>query len=314
MKKTLKIVGLFALLLSTTGCVTNPRQEPQVSLNEGEVGVFYISEESETLVQEPYELTEGDAVAKANELYKMLKEQPATVGYRCAIPEQVELLGTSLEDEQYTMTFGESYYTMDSVTEVLCRAAIVRTISQVDGISGVEFMVNNQPLMDKNGRTVGLMYIDTFLDSASSDLETYQETDLNLYFSNTAGDGLVLVKRRVLYHSNMSMEKLVVEQLLRGIESAESGNYAKSAVPTESKLLNLYVKDGVCYVNFDEKFVSQAMNVKEEVIIYSLVNSLTELPNITKVQISVNGVSNRTFKERVNLSTIFERDTSYCSQ
>ena len=311
MRKTLKTVGLFALLLGTTGCVANSQQDVSVALSEEEVGVFYISEDTETLVQEAYEPTNAEADIQARELYKMLKEQPATAGYRCAIPEKIELLGTELEGEQYTMVFGESYYTMDSVTEVLCRAAIVRTMLQVDGISVVEFVINNQPLVDKNGRTIGLMSVDTFVDSVGSDLASYQEAELNLYFSNTLGNGLVLVKRKVLYHSNMSVEKLIVEQLLRGIESEESGNYAKAAVPTETKLLNLYVKDGVCYVNFDEKFISQSMNVKEEVIIYSLVNSLTELPNITKVQISVNGVSNRMFKEKVHLNTMFEKDTTY---
>lgn len=311
MKKTLKAVGLFALLLGTTGCVANPQSEMPVTLSEGEVGVFFISEQSENLVQEVYEPTESDVAARATELYRVLKEQPSTIGCRCAIPEGVELLDTNLENEQYTMVFGESYYNMDSVTEVLCRAAIVRTMLQIDGISAVEFMVNNQPLLDKCGRTVGLMSADTFVESAGSDLASYQEAELNLYFSNIEGNGLVLVKRKVLYHSNMPVEKLIVEQLLRGIESEENGSVTKSSIPTEAKLLKLYVKDGVCYVNFDEKFVTQTMNVKEEVIIYSLVNSLTELPDITKVQISVNGVSNRKFKERVNLNTIFEKDNSY---
>ena len=64
-------------------------------------------------------------------------------------------------------------------------------------------------------------------------------------------------------------------------------------------------------MNFDENFVKQSVGVDEDVIIYSLVNSLTEIPTITKVQISINGGSNRMFKEKINLNTMFERNLDY---
>lgn len=311
MKKTLKIAGLFTLLLGTTGCVANLPQEEAVVLGEGQVGIFCVSEETETLVQEAYQLEETSAKAQAAELYEALMQQPEKLGYRCAIPQGIELLDVNLDGEQFTMYFNDAYYTMDSVSEVLCRAAIVKTMVQVEGIDGVEFMVSNQPLVDKAGRTIGLMTGDTFLESTGSEFNSYQETELNLYFSNTAGDGLVLVKRKLLYNTNIPMEKLVVEQLLKGIEGEESSNVARAAISEDVSLLKLYVRDGVCYVNFDEKFLTQNTKVNEEIMIYSLVNSLTELPNITKVQISVNGVSNTIFKEKINLNTMFEKDMSY---
>ena len=68
------------------------------------------------------------------------------------------------------------------------------------------------------------------------------------------------------------------------------------------------VKDSICYVNFDEEFVKLENDVTEKVQIYSLVNSLAELPTISKVQISINGISDRTFVENINFNTIFERN------
>ena len=125
------------------------------------------------------------------------------------------------------------------------------------------------------------------------------------------GDGLVVVERKLLYNTNISMEKLIVEQLLKGIDGEENRNMAKASLPANTKLLNLYVKDGVCYVNFDENLLDQSVSVDEEIIIYSLVNSLTEIPTITKVQVSINGDSNRVFKENINLNTMFERNLEY---
>ena len=68
------------------------------------------------------------------------------------------------------------------------------------------------------------------------------------------------------------------------------------------------VKDGVCYVDVDSMFLTQIYNVTAEVTIYSIANSLAELSNVNKVQISVNGDTSVNYKENISLSTVFERN------
>ena len=82
------------------------------------------------------------------------------------------------------------------------------------------------------------------------------------------------------------MEKLVVERLLEGpLEEGE-----QSAIPQGTKLSrSVSTVDGVCYVNFDEGFLNQNYEIKEPVVIYSIVDSLSELSYVSKVQIAVNG-------------------------
>ena len=50
-----------------------------------------------------------------------------------------------------------------------------------------------------------------------------------------------------------------------------------------------------------------------DVTIYSITNSLVELPNVNKVQISVNGETNLFYRENVNLATVFERNLDLLS-
>ena len=69
--------------------------------------------------------------------------------------------------------------------------------------------------------------------------------------------------------------------------------------------------DGVGFVNLNEGFLNQNYEIAEPVVIYSIVNSLAELTNINKVQISVNGDSNIVYREKFELSTIYERDLDY---
>lgn len=153
MKKKLIILTMFILLCLLTACSGTSGQKKQMELPEGAMWIFYVSSETSTLESEAYipEQTEPEKLVK--ELFERLKQQPAELGDACAVPEDVELLECVLDGEQLTLYFGESYYQMDSITEVLCRAAIVKTLMQLEEIDGIEFMVNNQPLVDKSGHT-----------------------------------------------------------------------------------------------------------------------------------------------------------------
>ncbi len=313
-KKIMALLCCVCVSLVGTGCNAGNVVEVQPQLEDGQVNIYYLSNVTCTLENRVYNTTTTDVDSMLKELFNKLVEQPNDIGLKSAIPEEVELLSYQIENKLLTLYFSDEYYDMNSVDEVLCRAAVVKTLLQVKGISGIEFVISNQPLVDKAGYTVGLMTEDTFLDNMGSDIDSFQKTELNLYFSNMEGTGLVLVKRTLSYNTNIAIEKLIVEQLLKGVDSQDGLGVVKSALPSNARLLSLYVKDSVCYVNFDENFVNQTTNVEEEVMIYSLVNSLTELASVTKVQISINGNSNRMFREKVNLNTMFERNEKYILQ
>ena len=61
-------------------------------------------------------------------------------------------------------------------------------------------------------------------------------------------------------------------------------------------------------MNLDSGFGNQIYNVTPEVTVYSLVNSLVELSNVNKVQISINGETNINYRETLSLSLLFERN------
>ena len=69
------------------------------------------------------------------------------------------------------------------------------------------------------------------------------------------------------------------------------------------------VIDGVCYVNLDNGFLEQNYDVQENVVIYSIVNSLSELPEINSVQISVNGNTDLIYRTDYSLKHTYEKNT-----
>ena len=192
---------------------------------------------------------------------------------------------------------------MKKAREVLCRAAVVQTLVQIDGIDFVSFYVGDDVLKDREGVPIGLMSADDFVQNTGSSLSSYQVTSLNLYFSNEDGTKLVSEKiNDVHYSNNTSIEKLIMEQLMRGPTTSK----AQATIPAETKLLGVSVKDGICYVNLDSTFLTEGYNQKPEVAIYSIVNSIIESGNASRVQILINGASDEAYKGSIQLDRPLE--------
>lgn len=297
MRKWLWIL-LLAVPLLMAGC----RKQQQV--DESGYRIWYINQDETCLKYENKELQSKNEEGLLREMMEVMRETPTDDELKPVIPEDVTLLDFDFEHNQLYLDFSPEYKKMPKVYEVLCRAAIVRTLGQIDGVEYVDFQVNGEPLTDLEGKEIGLMNEDQFIENAGEEINAYKTADLTLYFANKAGDKLVGQRVAMEYNSNISLEKLIVEQLIAG--PPFEGAYP--TIPSETKLLNISIKDKICYVNLDEGFLGTGYNVIESIPVYSIVNSLIENTDAQKVQISINGESNRMFRESINFDTIFEKN------
>ena len=293
------VLFLLFVLLFTAGC--GKTQE------ESRYHIAYLNKDKTGIVEVPYEMKATTTEAMIEEFFAALCAEPDDVDYRKPIPSDVEITKYSLDGALLTIYFDADYLNMNEVEEVLCRAAIVRTLTQITGVDCVSFYVDETPLTDAEGRLVGTMYGESFVENPGEQINSIQNTNLTLYFSNETGDGLVKETRKVHYSSNISLEKLIMEQLLTGPEI--SG--AKSAIPTGTKLISVSLVDGVCYVSFDETFKNQDYSINEAIVIYSIVDSLSELSSISKVQISVNGDTSGVYRDNFKLADMYDRNLDY---
>ena len=303
MRKWLWIL-LLAIPLLMAGC----RKQQQV--DESGYQIWYINQDETCLKYENKELQSKNEEGLLREMMEVMRETPTDDELKPVIPEDVELLDFDFEHNQLYLDFSPEYKKMPKVYEVLCRAAIVRTLGQIDGVEYVDFQVNGEPLTDLEGQEIGLMNEDQFIENAGEEINAYKTADLTLYFSNKAGDKLVGQRVAMEYNSNISLEKLIVEQLIAG--PPFEGAYP--TIPSETKLLNISIKDNICYVNLDEGFLGTGYNVIESIPVYSIVNSLIENTDAQKVQISINGETNRMFRESINFDTIFEKNEGLIEQ
>ena len=164
----------------------------------------------------------------------------------------------------------------------------------------------DQPIVDETGNPVGMLAASDFVDSIR-DVNSFERTELTLYFTDETGSKLVEECREVMRDTNTSVEKLIVEQLIQGPE--QSGAYA--TIPRDVKLLNVSVNNAVCSINLDAAFLNNSLEVKEYIPIYAIVNSLSELSTVSRVQIRINGSQDAVFRDLIPLSTVFERNYDY---
>lgn len=290
-----------ALCLSIlTGCGQEPEETGAT------VSVYYINKEETriTAVEKPLE---GDTPEEQTKnTLESLEENPVELSLRTTV-KGFSIKSWEVKDAQLVLDMSTEYKKLPASTEVLTRAAIVRTLTQLNGIDNVLFTVGGETLTDSLGGVVGPMTAEMFIDNAGREINAYEKTRLKLYFADETGERLVeVISQPIVYSSNISMEKLVLEQLIAGPSEEEGEAYP--VISSAAKVLGVTVKDGVCYVNLDENALTQVGNVTAETEIYAIVNSLAELPNVNRVQIAVGGRTDVVFREKVQLSAVFDRN------
>lgn len=272
--------------------------------------IYYVNNEETKIVNREYVSVSADSEKLFEELTGQLGMKSEKMEYQAPLAESFSIVGHNIEDGLLTLDFDERYRELQGTREVLVRAAIVRTLVQIAGVERIAFTIEGEQLADSNGVAVGTMAADTFIENAGNEINAYEKVNLRLYFASE--DGSLLVEenqRNVVYNSNISLEKLVVEKLVEGPKAA--GAYP--TINPLTKIIGVTVKDGICYVNLNEDFLSQPYDVTANVTIYSITNSLVELPNVNKVQISVNGDTNISYRENVSLNNVFERNLDLLS-
>ena len=111
-----------------------------------------------------------------------------------------QVIDYHLENDQIILNVSQEYVTQDVTREVLARAAIVKTLSQVQGITYVSILVENMPLLDAVGNPVGPMRADYFVDNTGNEFTAYEKVSLRLFFASEEGDQLVAVTKNVVYN------------------------------------------------------------------------------------------------------------------
>lgn len=189
-----------AILLSMVGCTKKKADNT--------VEVYCLNMDVTSSVPESYVLRSknSDVDKQVDELLGRLQDKPEDSRLRKAIPDEVVVRGHEEKNYNCTVDFSKEYYDLTAAQEVLLRASVVRTLTQLDSISYVTFTVNSIPLVDSDDEIVGSMGADDFVENPGEQINTSVKETLTLYFADKDGTGLEKQTRVIHYSSNIALE------------------------------------------------------------------------------------------------------------
>ena len=298
-KKVLCILCTVILVFGMTGC--GEKTDKQLMSYQ----VFYINSDGSGLTGKTYQLKDAkqDPVSVIKELIIRL-QTPQEESLKSPIDEGIQVVDYQIKENQLSVYFSAGYNNKSGLDEILSRAAIVKTLCQIQEIEYVEFYVEDQPLM-LSGNAVGLMSQDEL-----NPQDQKQSKETVLYFANKQGNRLKKITTDITYNAVEPIARLLVEQLIAGVSSIQNIDETKlqSAVPSKTTLNNLTIRDNICYLDLSRDFEQQDPNVSSEVIVYSIVDTLCELPEVTKVQFSVDGEQKEKYGDLEGFNKPLERN------
>ena len=132
-----------------------------------------------------------------------------------------------------------------------------------------------------------------------------RKTIISLYFKNIETNSLIAEAKAIdvkeLYKDPYTY---LINMLILGPESEK----LESAIPEGTKVNSCTLKGNTVYVDLSKEFIDNAPSgiTEESMIIYSIVNTLTELNEVSSVKFLINGEENLQFKDgKINFKESF---------
>lgn len=205
------------------------------------------------------------------ELY--LATAPAE-GARQPAPESWALSAATLEGATASVTFAGSPSTLTEVERSILNACIARTLLQLPDVLRVSITVP--------GSTEATVL--TSSDILLWDSALNPQEEIILYFPDAAYRYLVRQRQTVSAMNAADKARYIVRRLLNAEAVGEH-----SCIPAGTSLLSLRLENGLCTVDLSSRFAMSSGFVTARMAVYSIVNSLTELPEIHTVDLYVAG-------------------------
>ncbi|SMB89306.1 PrcB C-terminal [Desulfonispora thiosulfatigenes DSM 11270] len=133
-----------------------------------------------------------------------------------------------------------------------------------------------------------------------------QESIINLYFASTEGN-LKNETRSFSSFPNATKGTEVLAELLKG---PQKQNGLKSIIPEGTKVLNYEYagSTGIATVDLSKDISKVSGSKDESLVVYSIVNTLTELPGIEKVKFLIEGNEVETLAGNISLKDPIDRN------
>ena len=131
-----------------------------------------------------------------------------------------------------------------------------------------------------------ILFFKNFGKSKTETADYPKKIDINVYFAIIGSEQIFGSEERTIVAGSSKIAAVsAVNELLKG--PYEDFNFA--VIPAGTKLLGVEVTNKIAKVNFSQEFLSESLDssILDDYIIYTIVNTLTEIPDIEAVSFSI---------------------------
>ena len=231
-----------------------------------------------------------------------------------SVPYGVYIEGAQLrvgtEENTLVVTFSASFGDVPPLERVFTMASFVWTLTELDFVDHLLFYVGEEPMLDGDGNPFGLRSrSNTTLEDSPPPWEA--DTVLAaLYFANDDATGLVAEMRNLQIGPLQDIDRAKVDALIAGPFNPDLFSF----LPADTTYNRVERSGDMVTVDFTESFLDGfgGGSLAEEMMIFSLVNTLTQGPEVRRVLILVDGlhVQDEDGMFHMDLSMPIERDES----
>lgn len=303
-RKVLMCTIIVVLSICLFGCKDKDEFKPSVKQHNN-YKLYYVNSKREKIVYDDFVLKSTDLDRMINEIIMKLKVGNYTKSKEPVIPTTVESSMYNLSANILSLNFDKNYYDLKGRDEVLRRAAIVMTFCQLDEIDYVRITVAGKALQVDN-KDIGNMSKESFIDLIGKDSDYMIDESVTLYFADSSGKKIRKLNTKIVSDGTVKLEELVVERLIQGPKGSDKLGYYPT-IDENTRINRIAVNNNICYIDFDENFLSKPVGISEDVVIYSVVNSLTDLKTVNQVKITVNGEVREVYNDYAKMDGCIER-------
>ncbi len=275
---------LLIVMLLSAGCVRG-NNDKDAKETQKTVSLYFGNADGTDLAEEQLSVKDIAPDKVPGYVMEQLLAGPKKQENSRVIRAGTSLLGLDVDKGSATVNLSREFYNEEGIMDVLASASIVKSLCSVRGIGMVKILIEGAELSLDDGRTISEMKDNDLVFDADALMQ--DESNITLYFSDAEASGLMREIRRVKVPKGESMEKIIVSELIRGPQKEKMYR----TIPQDTKIRSVETKDGVCFVNLSSEFISKHSGgtAAEELTVYSIVNSLTELSNVERVQFLIEG-------------------------
>lgn len=282
MKKIAVLSLCLLLMLGMTSCGKSEDTDISYTYTVGgsTVGIYYPEGYEVVCDKDLYQLKQPDSVTAS------IEEIMGAITNRL---KDVYNYHTYMIDEKGDLTLeftlnGEA----DSDYEYLMKAAVATSLFQIETIDNITFRIisDNSEEESMSSYTRESFYFHNYDEETG--LNTRQ---VSLYQADDSG---TILKKSIITVSFQPEESLV-EQIINELEKNKK-------IPAGTSIEMVSINSRTCYLRLSNEFLNPEGNIKSDVVVYSIVNSITAIDGIDHVMLYVDDLNSDKYRGTIDVS------------